>query len=90
VIHSDLLEEEVSMAVTAAGTGLLAHFSALEVPQQSGKILYPLPEILLVVLCGTLSGVRRLSGISVLPHFPWKTGFESVSQIFSPKLSILE
>ena len=44
------------MAVTAAGTGLLAHFSALEDPRQSGKVLYPLPEILLVVLCGTLSG----------------------------------
>ena len=33
------------MAVTAAGTGLLAHFSALEDPRQSGKVLYPLPEI---------------------------------------------
>ena len=44
------------MAVTAVGTGLLAHFSALEDPRQSGKVLYPLPEILLVVLCGTLSG----------------------------------
>src|SRR5689334_14218116 len=28
--------------------------------------------------------------IPVLPHFAWKTGFESVSQIFSPRLSILE
>src|SRR5689334_24399611 len=44
------------MAVLAEGTGLLAHFSALEDPRQSGKVLYPLPEILLVVLCGTLSG----------------------------------
>ena len=44
------------MTVSAGGSGLLAHFGALEDPRQSGKVLYPLPEILLVVLCGTLSG----------------------------------
>jgi hypothetical protein len=48
--------EEVMMAVTAEGTGLLAHFSALEDPRQSGKVLYRLLEILPVVLYGTLSG----------------------------------
>jgi hypothetical protein len=56
VTHRTFLVEEVSMAVTAEGAGLLAHFSALEDPQQSGKVLYRLPEILLVVLYGTLSG----------------------------------
>jgi len=43
--------EEVTMVVTAEGTGLLAHFSALEDPRQS-KVLYRLPEILPVVLYG--------------------------------------
>jgi hypothetical protein len=44
------------MAVSAEGSGLLEHFGVLEDPRQSGKVLYPLSEILLVVLCGTLSG----------------------------------
>jgi predicted transposase YbfD/YdcC len=37
---------------------LLSHFSALEDPRQSWKVVYPLPEILLVVLCGTLAGAE--------------------------------
>ncbi len=35
---------------------LLAHFSALEDPHQSWKTLYPLPEVLLIVLCGVMAG----------------------------------
>ncbi len=35
---------------------LLAHFSALEDPRQSWKTLYPLPEVLLMVLCGVMAG----------------------------------
>lgn len=34
----------------------LAHFAALRDPRQAAKVLYPLPEILLIVLCGTLAG----------------------------------
>jgi predicted transposase YbfD/YdcC len=34
----------------------LAHFAALSDPRQVAKVLYPLPEILLIVLCGTLAG----------------------------------
>ncbi len=34
----------------------LDHFSALEDPRQHWKTIYPLEEILLIVLCGTLSG----------------------------------
>jgi len=34
----------------------LDHFSALNDPRQSWKVLYPLPEVLLVILCGTLAG----------------------------------
>lgn len=34
----------------------LAHFAALRDPRQSAKVLYPLAEILLLMLCATLSG----------------------------------
>lgn len=37
---------------------LLDHFSALEDPRQDWRVVYPLPEILLVVLCATLSGME--------------------------------
>ena len=42
------------MAVSA----LLDHFSALDDPRQPGKVLYPLPEVMLLVLCATLSGAE--------------------------------
>ena len=41
-----------------AGSSLLDHFSALEDPRQAWKVLYPLSEILLVVLCGTMAGAE--------------------------------
>lgn len=37
---------------------LIGHFSALDDPRQPGKVLYPLPEIMLLVLCATLSGAE--------------------------------
>ena len=37
---------------------LLDHFSALDDPRQAGKVLYPLPEIMLVVLCARLAGAE--------------------------------
>ena len=37
---------------------LLDHFSALKDPRQPWRVLYPLEEILLVVLCATLSGME--------------------------------
>ena len=40
------------------GTSLLEHFSALEDPRQSWKVVYPLPEVLLLVLCATLAGAE--------------------------------
>src|SRR5436190_15490362 len=39
-----------------SGIALLDHFSALEDPRQAWKVTYPLPEILLIVLCATLAG----------------------------------
>src|SRR5882724_8494722 len=38
------------------GKTLLEHFSALDDPRQAAKVLYPLPEIVLLLLCGTLAG----------------------------------
>lgn len=37
---------------------LLDHFRALDDPRQSWKVVYPLPEVLLVVLCGTMAGAE--------------------------------
>jgi hypothetical protein len=42
---------------------LLDHFSALEDPRQSWKVVYPLPEGLLVVLCGTMAGADDFAEI---------------------------
>lgn len=39
-----------------AGSSLLDHFSALKDPRQSAKVVYPLPEVLLLVLSATLAG----------------------------------
>ena len=39
-----------------SGTALLEQFSALEDPRQAWKVVYPLPEILLSVLCATMAG----------------------------------
>src|SRR5512145_918970 len=41
-----------------SGTALLDHFSALEDPRQAWKVVYPLPEILLCVLCATMAGAE--------------------------------
>jgi predicted transposase YbfD/YdcC len=44
------------MAPTAPKRSLIAHFSALEDPRQAWKVVYPLPEILLLALAATLAG----------------------------------
>lgn len=50
----------------ASGSGsLLDHFSALEDPRQSWRVLYPLPEILLLVLCATLAGMEDFVEITL-------------------------
>ena len=40
------------------GCSLIDHFAALQDPRQSWKVLFPLPEVLLVVLCGTVAGAE--------------------------------
>ena len=42
--------------VTPVSVSLLDHFAALSDPRQHAKVLYPLPEILLLVLASTIAG----------------------------------
>ena len=53
------------MAEPAAAPSLLDRFSALEDPRQRAKVLYPLPEILLLLLCATLAGADDLVEITL-------------------------
>ncbi len=46
------------MSTDPVTPALIDHFAALEDPRQAAKVLYPLPEILLLVLCGTLAGAE--------------------------------
>jgi DDE_Tnp_1-associated len=41
----------------------LDHFGGLEDRREAGKILHPLPEILLVTLCGVLAGAEGFEDI---------------------------
>ena len=40
------------------GPSLIDHFTALDDPRQSWKVLFPLPEVLLLILCATLAGAE--------------------------------
>ncbi|MCA3310742.1 MAG: ISAs1 family transposase [Roseomonas sp.] len=69
-----------------SSVSLLDHFSALKDPRQSWKVVYPLPEIMLLVLCATMSGMEdfveiRLWGrerMDFLRRFlPYKRGLPS-------------
>jgi predicted transposase YbfD/YdcC len=46
------------MPVSPRGAPLLEHFCALRDPRERWRVLYPLPEVLLLVLCATLSGME--------------------------------
>ena len=46
------------MSRDPSSKNVLDHFSALEDPRESWRVLYPLPEILLLVLCATLAGME--------------------------------
>ncbi len=46
-----------------SGRSLLDHFSGLSDTRQAWKVVYPLSEILLVVLCGTLAGAENVAEI---------------------------
>src|SRR5215208_468345 len=44
---------------------LVAAFAGLSDPRQSAKVLYPLPEIMLLLLCATLAGADDFVEIAV-------------------------
>jgi predicted transposase YbfD/YdcC len=46
------------MADGAVRRSLIEHFSALEDPRQAWKVVYPLPEIMLLVLCATIAAAE--------------------------------
>ena len=49
----------------ARSIGLLDHFSALKDPREQWRVVYPLPEIVLLLLCGTLSGMEDFTEINL-------------------------
>ena len=53
------------MSQASGPRGLLDHFSALEDPRQAWRVLYPLPEILLLMLCATLAGMEDFTEITL-------------------------
>ena len=74
------------MADEASRRPLIDHFSTLKDPRQAWKVIYPLPEIMLLVLCATLAGAddfveARLWGVRKLAFLrrllPFKDGLPS-------------
>lgn len=47
-----------SLSMSNTPRSILDHFAALSDPRQQWRVVYPLPEILLLVLCATLSGME--------------------------------
>jgi predicted transposase YbfD/YdcC len=52
----------------SADRSFLAHFAAINDPRQVGKVLYPLPEILLLLLCATIAGADDFVEIALWGH----------------------
>src|SRR5271166_2094498 len=46
------------MAEVPQTVALIDHFSALRDPRQQGKVLYPLREVMLLILCAVLAGAE--------------------------------
>ena len=53
------------MSLGAGSGGFLDYFSALEDPRQAWKVVYPLDEMLLLVLCAVLSDADDFVEISI-------------------------
>jgi len=57
---------------------LLEHFAEIEDPrQQSWRVAYPLPEVLLLVVCGTIADCDDYDGIAAWgeAHLPFLRRF---------------
>lgn len=57
-------EEQESVWPKSRLRALLEHFSTIEDPRDVRRILHPLPEILLLVVCGTLADCDDYEGIA--------------------------
>src|SRR5215210_3718605 len=57
-LMGDLERARLAMADEGSKRSLIEHFSALDDPRQAWKVIYPLPEIMLLVLCATLAGAE--------------------------------
>jgi hypothetical protein len=53
-------DSEAAMDHPPEPTSLLHHFAALKDPRQRVKVIYPLPEILLLVLCASIAAADDL------------------------------
>src|SRR6201988_3967291 len=51
-------DSEPAMSDLLPSCSILDHFSVLSDPRQRWRVLYPLPAILFLVLCATLSGME--------------------------------
>ena len=49
----------------STAAAFLTHFQSVEDPRQQGKVLYPLEEIFLLVLCGVISGADGWTSIAL-------------------------
>lgn len=67
------------MARSQATAGILDHFSALEDPRQAWKVIYPLPEILLLILAATLAAAEDFVEIE-----EWGNGHLDFLRTFLP------
>jgi predicted transposase YbfD/YdcC len=54
------MSQHLSKPETSSKIPLLGHFSKLGDPRQSGKVVFPLPEIMLLVLAATIAGADDL------------------------------
>ena len=66
-----------------SGKALWHHFSALEDPRQRWKVVYPLPEIMLLVLCATLAAAEDF--VEVQPLEPREAGFPAHDAAVCPR-----
>ena len=69
-----------------------SHFSALQDPRQSAKVLYPLPEILLLMLCATISGADDVVEIGLSGNgaqdFPRRLSIGTASQLLNVRRKV--
>lgn len=61
--------EGATLGEVLQSVAFIDHFSGLSDPRQAGKVLYPLNEIMLLVLCGELAGADGFADIAEWGEF---------------------